>query len=359
MNELKKATEYSKLVLSAFENLSTALLIVNDQGQIIIANPAAENLLGISLRQMETHTVYEIFSGSDDFLTAVDDALHSEFNYTRRELELHIPLVVKSIKTDCAFVPIKEENVLLIELHDVDRLQKIAKEESMQAHQSVLKTLVRGFAHEVKNPLGGIRGAAQLLESELPSAELKEYTEVIIGETTRLQNLVDQMLGPNKPLQKKSINIHSVLERVRQLVLAESGDQLSIERDYDPSLPEIDADPDQLIQAVLNITRNAKQALDGKGKIILRTRSKRRVVISGKLHRLVLSIQIIDNGPGIPEEMLEQIFYPMVTGRADGTGLGLSIAQNLIGQHGGVIECDNKAGETHFTILLPVNTEEL
>ncbi len=354
MEDLDHTVKFTKLVHSVFENLSTALLLVNYSGDVIAVNPAAESLLGMSFRQLEMQSIYDTFSGSNDFLAAFDDALHSEFNYTKRELELVIPSLLNSLMTDCAFVPIKEENCLLVELHDVDRQLRIAKEENMIAQQSVLKTLIRGFAHEVKNPLGGIRGAAQLLEGELHSEELKEYTDVIIGETTRLQNLVDQMLGPNRPLQKYALNIHSVLERVRQLVLAESDDELKIKRDYDPSLPEVEGDQDQLIQAVLNMVRNAKQALEGKGEITLRTRSKRRAVIAGTLHRLVLSIEIIDNGPGIPEEMLQQIFYPMVTGRADGTGLGLSIAQNLIGQHGGVIECVSKPGETRFTILLPI-----
>lgn len=358
MKEVTQDAKFTKLVHSVFENLSTALLVIDYSGRIITVNPSAENLLGMSFRRLQNQLIYDVFSGSDEFLTAIDDAIRSDFNYTKRELEILIPPVLSSIMTDCAFVPIKEDKSLLIEMHDVDRQLRIAKEENMIAQQHVLKNLVRGFAHEVKNPLGGIRGAAQLLETELESEDLKEYTEVIIGETTRLQTLVDQMLGPNRPLEKSILNIHSVLERVRQLVLAESGDDLSIKRDYDPSLPEIEADKNQLIQAVLNITRNAKQALEGKGKITLRTRSKRHIVIAGNLYRLVLSVEIIDNGPGIPEKMREQIFYPMVTGRADGTGLGLSIAQNLIGQHGGVIECDSKPGRTRFTILLPIKPEE-
>ena len=355
---MANGTDFTKLVHSVFENLSTGLLIVNGSGEIITANPAAESMLGVSLRRMEMQSAFDVFSGSDDFLTAIDDALRSDFNYTKRELELVVPSVMKSLMTDCACIPMKENNLLLIELHDVDRQLRIAKEENMQAQRSVLKNLVRGFAHEVKNPLGGIRGAAQLLEAELPDEELKEYTEVIIGETTRLQNLVDQMLGPNKPLNKQRLNIHNVLERVRQLVLAESDEELRVDRDYDPSLPDIEGDKDQLIQAILNITRNAKQALQGKGKIILKTRSKRRAVINGRMHRLVLCIEIIDNGPGVPAKMLEQIFYPMVTGKADGTGLGLSIAQTLIGQNGGVIECKSKAGETRFIILLPIMKED-
>ena len=225
-------------------------------------------------------------------------------------------------------------------------------------NKNVLKALVRGLAHEVKNPLGGIRGAAQLLEKEFTTEDLKEYTQVIIGETDRLQKLVDDMLGPNRPLRKEMTNIHGVLERVRQLVSAESDDELKIVRDYDPSLPEFQADHDQLIQAILNIVRNAKQALQGKGIITLRTRPERQVTIGQTYHRYVLKVDIIDNGPGIDPEFIEQIFYPMVTGRAEGTGLGLSIAQTLVAQHDGLIECNSKPGETIFTILLPLVNEE-
>ncbi len=349
---------FSKLEHSVFENLSTALLIVDSAGGIVTVNPATEDLLSTSARRLEKQSVYEVFAGSPDFLAALDDAFGNNFTYTKRELEIQIPSSLDSAMIDCAFVPIRDEKILLIEMHDVGRQTRLARETNMLNQQNVLKTLVRGFAHEVKNPLGGIRGAAQLLESELASEELREYTEVIIGEATRLQKLVDQMLGPNRPSQKSRLNIHSVLERVRQLVLAESGDELIIQRDYDPSLPEILADQDQLIQAVLNITRNAKQALEGKGKIILRSRSKRFTVINGKLHRLAIALDIIDNGPGISADLLDQIFYPMVTGRAEGTGLGLSIAQNLVNQHGGTIECKSTPKETRFRILLPVQLEE-
>lgn len=354
INKNKCQSEVSMSAL--FENLATAVLVIDTGGEIVCANSAAENLLSSSARRIEGVAVEEFFKGSDDFLDCIKQAV--EYPVTKSEVDLSVPSILKTVKVDCTFSPMISSNQLLIEMSQVDQKLKIAKEESIVAQQNVLKLLVRGLAHEVKNPLGGIRGAAQLLEKEFSTDDLKEYTQVIIGETDRLQKLVDDMLGPNRPLRKEMINIHSVLERVRQLVSAESTPELKIIRDYDPSLPEFQADQDQLIQAVLNIVRNAKQALQSHGEIILRTRPERQVTIGQTYHRYVLKLDVIDNGPGIDPEFIEQIFYPMVTGRADGTGLGLSIAQTLIAQHGGLIECNSKPGETIFTILLPLLTEE-
>jgi two-component system nitrogen regulation sensor histidine kinase GlnL len=214
--------------------------------------------------------------------------------------------------------------------------------------------LLRGLAHEIKNPLGGIRGSAQLLQRELASEELREYTQIIMDESDRLQSLVDRMLGPNKPLLLEPINIHKVLERVRQLVQVEAPVGVSIERDYDPSIPQVNGDGDLLIQAILNIVRNAAQAVGVRGRILIRTRIHRQVTIGNKRNRLVVKIDVEDNGPGIPDALMGQIFYPMVTGRAEGTGLGLSIAQSLINQHGGLIECISEPGLTVFSIFLPL-----
>jgi two-component system nitrogen regulation sensor histidine kinase GlnL len=210
------------------------------------------------------------------------------------------------------------------------------------------------LAHEIKNPLGGLRGAAQLLDLELHDPELKEYTQIIIAESDRLQGLMDKMLGPNKLPNKKALNIHEVLERVRQLVQAESSGSLTIRNDYDPSIPDIHADKDQLIQAFLNIAKNAVQAMEGKGNIIFKTRIHRQMSIGRKRYKLAVKCDIIDNGPGIDADMMSQIFYPMITGRAEGTGLGLSIAQALINQHNGLIECNSEPGNTVFSIFLPM-----
>lgn len=221
--------------------------------------------------------------------------------------------------------------------------------------QAAAKMLVRGLAHEIKNPLGGLRGAAQLLDLELSDPELKEYTQIIIAESDRLQGLMDKMLGPNKLPHKTQLNIHEVLERVRQLVLAESNRKFAIVQDYDPSIPEIYADKNQLIQAFLNIVRNSIQAMEEeKGSITVKTRICRQMTIGRKRNKLAAKIDIIDNGPGINKDMLGKIFYPMVTGRANGTGLGLSIAQSLIHQHNGLIECESRPGHTVFSIYLPL-----
>jgi two-component system nitrogen regulation sensor histidine kinase GlnL len=248
----------------------------------------------------------------------------------------------------------EQVNEILVELQQVDNHIRISKEEQLLTQQNTARLLVRGLAHEIKNPLGGLRGAAQLLDLELHDPELKEYTQIIIAESDRLQGLMDKMLGPNKLPNKKALNIHEVLERVRQLVQAESSGSLSIKHDYDPSIPDIHADKDQLIQAILNIARNAVQAMEGKGNIIFKTRIHRHMSVGRKRYKLAVKCDIIDNGPGIDAGMMNQIFYPMITGRAEGTGLGLSIAQALINQHNGLIECNSEPGNTVFSIFLPM-----
>jgi len=338
--------------------MSTALLLLDANMKVLEANQATENLLNTSARRIKGLDVHQLFAGSEAFLSALKQSKNNEFNVTKSELDLLVPQLLRVIKVDCIFSPIIENEQILIEMTQIDEKLRVAKEEHIIEQQDILKILVRGFAHEVKNPLGGIRGAAQLLERELPFDDLREYTDVIIGETDRLQKLVDDMLGPNRPMSKEPVNIHKVIERVRQLVLAESDGKLIFRRDYDPSLPEIFADADQLIQSVLNIVRNAKQAMNDEGEIVVRTRSRHHVMIGQRHHRLVVGVEIIDNGPGIAPDLLDKIFYPMITGRAEGTGLGLSIAQTLIGQHGGIIECNSKPGETNFTLLIPINAKE-
>ena len=246
-----------------------------------------------------------------------------------------------------------------MELHPRDRLLRITKEEAQLSKQEVTKVLVRGLAHEIKNPLGGIRGAAQLLARELPEQSLRDYTDVIIEEADRLRNLVDRMLGPYRPPNLQPLNIHEITERVFSLIEAETQGELSLRRDYDPSIPDILADREQLIQALLNIVRNAMQAIDEsgalrEGRITLRTRALRQFTIGQIRHRLVCRLEVIDNGPGIPAEIVESIFYPMVSGRAEGTGLGLSITQNIVSQHQGLIECESTSGRTVFTLFLPL-----
>jgi two-component system nitrogen regulation sensor histidine kinase GlnL len=242
----------------------------------------------------------------------------------------------------------------LIEFRPIDQQIKIANEERILVQQQANRELIRNLAHEIKNPLGGIRGAAQLLERELVRRELTEYTQVIIQEAERLQSLIDRLLTPHRIPQVAEVNIHEVLERVRSVLLAETPTGLKIRRDYDTSLPPLTGDKEQLIQVMLNIARNAVQAMQGQGEIILRTRVTRQVTLARKRHRLAMLVQIIDNGPGIPDAIRDTLFYPMITGKEGGTGLGLSIAQNLIDQHKGRIDCISWPGHTEFTIYLPL-----
>ncbi|OII59395.1 PAS domain-containing sensor histidine kinase, partial [Pseudomonas putida] len=270
-------------------------------------------------------------------------------------------LTGQTITVDYAVTPIlhQGQTLLLLEVHPRDRLLRITKEEAQLSKQETTKMLVRGLAHEIKNPLGGIRGAAQLLARELPEEGLRDYTNVIIEEADRLRNLVDRMLGSNKLPSLAMTNIHEVLERVCSLVEAESQGCITLVRDYDPSLPDVLVDREQMIQAVLNIVRNAMQAISSQnelrlGRITLRSRALRQFTIGHVRHRLVARVEIIDNGPGIPPELQDTLFYPMVSGRPDGTGLGLAITQNIISQHQGLIECESHAGHTAFSIYLPL-----
>jgi two-component system, NtrC family, nitrogen regulation sensor histidine kinase GlnL len=236
---------------------------------------------------------------------------------------------------------------------------RIAREERLLDQTEASRWLIRNLAHEIKNPLGGLRGAAQLLERELERPELTEYTQVIMKEADRLQTLMDRLLTPQRMPHLAPLNIHEALERVRSLVLAEFPNGIRIRREYDVSLPAIEADKEQIIQALLNIGRNAAQALKGNGEIVLRTRIARQVTLARKLHRLGVMIQIVDNGPGVLEDIRDKIFFPLVSGREGGTGLGLTLAQNFISQHQGVIELQSEPGRTCFTILLPLSAAGL
>ena len=253
----------------------------------------------------------------------------------------------------CTASPLNEQHILL-EFHALDQQLKIAREENLLEHQRLNRELIRNLAHEIKNPLGGIRGAAQLLERELSDASLTEYTQVIVKEADRLQALMDRLLTPHRVPKIESLNIHEVLERVRSIVLAEFPDSIRVIRDYDVSLPPLHGDMEQLIQALLNIARNAAQAMDGSGEISLVTRVARQVTLAKKRYRHALEVQVVDNGPGVPKHLTDQIFYPLVSGREGGTGLGLSLAQSLINQHAGVIEFESEPGNTRFIVLLPV-----
>ena len=342
------------------DNLTTATLLLNDELRLEYMNPAAEMLLAISGQRSHGQFISELFTESPEALNALHHAVVQAHPFTKREAHL-TSLNGQSLVVDYAVTPIlsRGTTLLLLEVHPRDRLLRISKEEAQLSKQETTKMLVRGLAHEIKNPLGGIRGAAQLLARELPATELRDYTDVIIEEADRLRNLVDRMLGSNKLPALSPTNIHEVLERVCSLVDLESQGSITLVRDYDPSIPELLVDREQMIQAVLNIVRNAMQALASQpeqrlGRITLRTRSLRQFTIGHTRHRLVCKVEIIDNGPGIPAELQETLFYPMVSGRADGTGLGLAITQTIISQHQGLIECESHPGHTLFSIFLPL-----
>lgn len=351
-------TPPGSLYQGVLENLHTTVLLFDAELRLRYINPAGETLLAASAGRLLGNDAEHLFS-SRTLTSALSDALNSGHPFTERELVLDIS-PGQRVTVDVTATPLTEpgRNELLVEMDQVDRQLRITREESLLAQTATTRVLVRGLAHEINNPLGGLRGAAQLLERELHDEELKEYTRIIISEADRLQNLVNRMLGPNALPKRQLVNIHEVLERVRQVVQAGSNKRIQIIRDYDPSIPEIKADQDQLIQAILNLVRNAAQAIGEKGEIILRTRTLRQYTIGHTRHKLVIRVDVVDNGPGIPPDVMEAIFLPMVTGRPEGTGLGLPIAQSLINQHGGLIECESQRGQTIFTVLLPLNPEE-
>jgi two-component system, NtrC family, nitrogen regulation sensor histidine kinase GlnL len=337
------------------DNLSEAILLFDTGLKLVYINTTGEVMFGDSARHLTTCTAPEIFGHDTTFINDLQTCIKTNEALVNRELSLR--LSNQNITTNFSVTPLIDDNKttgILVELQQLDRHLRISKEEQLLAQQNTAKMLVRGLAHEIKNPLGGLRGAAQLLDMELTDPELKEYTQIIIAESDRLQGLMDKMLGPNKPPQKIRLNIHEILERIRTLVQAETTGNITIRTDYDPSIPDITADKNQLIQALLNIARNAAQAINQHGEITFKTRVHRQMTIGRKRYRLTLRVDIIDNGPGIEPDMMHQIFYPMITGRAEGTGLGLSIAQSLINHHNGLIECASEPGNTVFSIYLPL-----
>ncbi len=348
--------KYNNTVHRIIENLNTAVLLFDERRSLQYINPAGEILFENSARHLLGQSLENLWPDSKNFTGTLLQSLENGHAYTEREVSLHLPQD-KSITVDLTVSPLwdaRQKRELLVELLHVDRHLRIAREEDLLDQYQATRTLIRGMAHEIKNPLGGLRGAAQLLEQELIDDNLREYTQIIMDEADRLKNLLNRMLGPNTLPQKRMMNIHEVLERVRTLVQAEVSPDIKIIRDYDPSIPDLLADPDQLIQALLNIVRNAMQSLAGRGQIILNTRAQRNFTIGHKLHRLVARVDITDDGPGIPGDIIKKVFYPMITGRPDGTGLGLSIAQSLVNQHGGLIECTSQPGKTIFTVILPL-----
>jgi two-component system, NtrC family, nitrogen regulation sensor histidine kinase GlnL len=339
------------------DNQATAVVLLDGRLHVIYLNPAAEALFAVSARHTLGLHFLDLIPGGGDMVEQLEQSNACGQPFTEREKRLELP-IDRSVTVDYTVTPFQDalpaKPKLLLEIIQVDRQLRISREEHRMAQHHATRALIRGLAHEVKNPLGGLRGAAQLLERELADPNLREYTAVIIAEADRLQNLVDRMLGPRQLPQKRWVNIHEVVEHVRSLVVAEAPSTIELHRDYDPSIPPMFVDAELLIQALLNIVRNGVQALGKKGDIYLVTRVLRQFTIGATRHKLVVRVDVIDNGPGVPPAILERIFFPMVTGRPDGTGLGLSIAQSLVNQHGGFIECSSEPGNTRFTLYLPL-----
>ena len=337
------------------DGLTTAVVLLDDQLRVAALNSASENLFGISRRHAIGAPVQTTIPHLAPYRGRLAESLAAGTGFIEREM----PLArngERPVLADCTATPVLHgrRSWLQVEIMALDRHLRISRDEILSNQHEASRELIRGLAHEIKNPLGGIRGAAQLLEADFPDSEHREYTGVIIREVDRLQNLVDRLLGPNRAPRREPINVHEATEHVRQLLEAEAPDGVVVERDYDPSLPEVEGDREQLVQALLNVALNALQAVGPRGRIQLRTRARRQFTIGGLRHRLVNQIDVEDDGPGIEASMREKIFYPMITTRDNGTGLGLPMAQYLVHAHGGLLECDSQPGRTCFSIYLPL-----
>lgn len=348
--------------LDTFDYLATMVAVVEPNGQCLFVNAAFEEILGLSRRSVLRESIYDWFTEPSLLREVVAAVSRNDYATSRLEAELkrHPHLFPEPLHVQAIVTRLEHRGLVVIELVEVEQKTKQEREERALDQAQANKELIRNLAHEIKNPLGGIRGAAQLLQMELESKSLTEYTQVIIHEADRLQLLVDRLLAPHRrPHMVGDVNVHEVCERVRSLILAEFPKGLKVVRDYDISVPEFRGDREQLIQTVLNIAHNAAQALAerieaGDAKLVLKTRVARRLTINRELHRLALVLHIEDNGPGIPESIRDRIFYPLVSGREGGSGLGLTLAQTFVQQHHGTIECESQPGHTVFKILIPL-----
>ena len=343
----------------SFDLLATLVAVVRSDGTVLFANAALEDVMGTSRRTIEGSALPEYFAEPGLLRNALDGAGGNEFAALRYDTKLkrlnHDPMPVHVIVAQT-----ERPDEIIVELLPLELQAKQDREERLIDQAQANKELIRNLAHEIKNPLGGIRGAAQLLQMEIESKDLIEYTQVIIHEADRLQALVDRLLAPHRrPHLVGDVIIHEVCERVRSLIMAEFPKGLRVVRDYDASIPEFRGDREQLIQAVLNIAHNAAQALSeriavGDAEIIFRTRIARQVTFGKQRYRLALELHVIDNGPGVPDDIHDRIFYPLVSGRDGGSGLGLTLAQTFVQQHHGLIECDSEPGRTDFKLLIPL-----
>jgi two-component system nitrogen regulation sensor histidine kinase GlnL len=349
---------------SLLDNLTTAVIVLDKDLRLLYMNPAAEALLETSANHINNVYIGDVLLKSRQLIKSLKNVKDNGVTFIARKVELiKSNTNLMTVDYSASRLIYQNETYIMLELQELDRSYNISRKEMLISNHETTLGLVRGLGHEIKNPLGGIRGAAQLLALELHENELKDYTNVIIEEADRLVGLIDRLTGQYKKPALQEVNIHEVLERVYKLVIAETRGSIRLVRDYDPSIPELVGDLGQLIQAVLNIVRNAMQSImesDQKimdPKIILRTRTMNHVTIGSSMHKLVAKVEIIDNGPGIKKDIIETIFYPLISGRAQGTGLGLSLSQNILKNHNGLIECDSENGLTCFRLFLPVSGE--
>ena len=341
---------------SLLDSMSTAVLAIDRNMCVGFINSSAEQLLGISTRKVVGQRLTRVLTIPDKLFARLREALDNGQPFTDRQITVE-PHDRNPLMVDISLSPFLSGELLeglILEISPIDRPLRIARDEALLAQQEHARSLLRGLAHEIKNPLGGLRGAAQLLGKQLPDPELGEYTTIIIREADRLQSLIDRMLGPTTQPQRDPVNLHEVLEHVRKIVIAAAPDGVAVKFDYDPSIPECLTDRDRMVQVILNIAGNALQAIGESGQIVFGSRVVSNFTIGGVRHPLVASLSIHDNGPGVPENISDQIFYPMVTGTDQGTGLGLSIAQSMMNQLGGLIECRSEPGDTTFTVLIPL-----
>ena len=350
--------------LAGLDLLATAVVVVDHNQAVLYMNPSAENLFEASHTSVAGLTIERLLGENAILAAAISYARASHSSYTEHEIEIATS-GRQRLNLACTVSPADLGDpaaVMLLEFRQIDQQLRVEREARLLEQSQAHRELIRNLAHEIKNPLGGIRGAAQLLDRELERPGLHEYTQVIIKESDRLQALMDRLLTPHRLPLPGPVNIHEVLERVRSVMLAEFPD-IAVRRDYDTSLPLLTGDREQLIQVVLNIVRNAAQAIKGSGmdlasgEIRLRTRVARQVTIARRRFRHAVQIEICDNGPGIPESMRERVFQPLISGREGGSGLGLTIAHNFITQHRGAITFDSVPGHTCFTLLLPVQDD--
>jgi two-component system, NtrC family, nitrogen regulation sensor histidine kinase GlnL len=346
----------------AFDLLATMVAVVQPTGRCLFANTAFENIVGMSRRRVLRRDWFDWFIEADLVRETIAAVARNEFSSSRLEVHLRRPTSApgEPVLVHVIVNQMDQPDMTLVELIEIEQQTRQDREERTQEQVQANKELIRNLAHEIKNPLGGIRGAAQLLQMEVESKGLGEYAQVIVHEADRLQALVDRLLAPHRrPHVVGDVNIHEVCERVRSLILAEFPRGLTVDRDYDASIPDLRGDREQLIQAVLNVAHNAAQALGerigaGDGRIMLRTRVARQVTLGKQRFRLALELHIEDNGPGIPESIRDRIFYPLVSGREGGSGLGLTLAQTFVTQHQGTIDCDSEPGRTLFKITMPL-----